>query len=186
MLATPNASDMSIGIPIRVTHPGEVVRQGQYHTDSTYSHQDMPRSQPEATTHPYNLNTSSYPGRGSPGTIIPSYQRLKNLADPLLTGIGSIPGSNYEAGVTTPPEEREDGRPYSTFRSSFEDYSLAKGILYSKVNESEAYGNSVDTESSARIILRRTSGGYPPHRLLPARAKVLDLSQANVARKATL
>ncbi|KAH6873971.1 hypothetical protein BKA70DRAFT_1481910 [Coprinopsis sp. MPI-PUGE-AT-0042] len=92
--------------------------------------------------HPYNLNINSFPGRANPGG---HHVELPTTEEPSGSsiGIGSMPGSNFEAGVATLPEEREGGKPYGTFRTGFEDYSPAKGGLHPNLSKGEEHdGNS--------------------------------------------
>lgn len=119
-------------------------------------------SPPHYQAHPYNLNTNSFPCKGNPGS---RHVEMPTTEEPSgsSVGIGSMPGSNYEAGVATLPEEREGGKPFGTFRTGFEgmcfssdnppwpdivpDYSPAKGGLHPKVNEGEKYGNDIYKDS---------------------------------------
>ncbi|KAH6888239.1 hypothetical protein BKA70DRAFT_67464 [Coprinopsis sp. MPI-PUGE-AT-0042] len=137
-------------------------RQGHDHANTIKSNKEKLRPQPEVTTHyqahPYNLNINSFPGRANPGG---HHVELPTTEEPSGSsiGIGSMPGSNFEAGVATLPEEREGGKPYGTFRTGFEDYSPAKGGLHPKLSKGEGHdGNSVYKDTLADHHLVRELG----------------------------
>ncbi|KAH6894921.1 hypothetical protein BKA70DRAFT_1439091 [Coprinopsis sp. MPI-PUGE-AT-0042] len=129
---------------------------------------------------PIQLQHHSFHGRGNlgglPMTEAPSASSI---------GIGSMPGSNYEAGITTLTEEREGGQPYGTLCTAFKDYSPAKGGLHPKLIEDEGkeHGNSVHEGSFTGHLIRKVGHNRTqidvPHHL----AKLQDDTWIN--RRAT-
>ncbi|KAH6893932.1 hypothetical protein BKA70DRAFT_1570687 [Coprinopsis sp. MPI-PUGE-AT-0042] len=92
---------------------------------------------PKSPPTPLQLEHQLVPWRGNPDV---HHVELSTTEEPSRSSIGisPMPELNNETGFTPRPGSREDGKPYVTFRSGFEDYSPAKGVLYSKVNESKA------------------------------------------------